>query len=67
MLTDWELWAVAAKVIEAEGDDVGEFLVDRVEALTEAGDDEGVMTWLAVAERVQQMLLGRPCDPKELN
>tara|TARA_R110000787_G_scaffold208846_7_gene318888 strand:+ start:23307 stop:23516 length:210 start_codon:yes stop_codon:yes gene_type:complete len=66
-LTDWELWAVAAKVMEAEGDDVGEFLVERVQALTEAGDDEGLMTWLAIAERVQQLLLGRPSDPKELN
>ncbi|MBZ9649976.1 hypothetical protein K9B33_20795 [Sphingobium sp. 3R8] len=66
-MTDWELWAVAAKVMDAEGDDVGEFLVDRVQALTEAGDHEGVMTWLAIADRVQQLLLGKPSDPKELN
>ncbi len=66
-LSDWELWAVAAKVMEAEGDDVGEFLIERVNALTEAGDDEGVMTWLAVADRVQQLMLGMPRDPKELN
>ncbi|MBA4092429.1 MAG: hypothetical protein C0494_17805 [Sphingobium sp.] len=66
-LTDWELWAVAAKVMEAEGDEVGEFLVERVHALTEAGDEDGVMTWLAVADRVQQLIAGKPSDPKELN
>lgn len=66
-LTDWELWAVAAKVMEAEGDDVGEFLVERVQALTEAGDEEGIMMWLAVADRVQQLKCGKPSDPKELN
>lgn len=66
-LTDWELWAVAAKVMDAEGDDVGEFLIERVHALTEAGDDEGVMMWLAVADRVQQLMLGKPRDPNEVN
>lgn len=66
-LTDWELWAIAAKVMDAEGDDVGEFLIERVHALTEAGDDEGVMTWLAVADRVQQLMICKPRDPKELN
>lgn len=67
MLTEWELWAVAAKVIAAEGDDVGEFLVDRVQSLTEAGDDDGVRTWLAVADRVQQLLMDKPKNPNEIN
>lgn len=67
MLANWELWAIAAKVMEAEGEDVGEYLVDRVQSLTEAGDDDGVATWLAVADRVQQLLLGKPSDPKEIN
>ncbi|WP_311270474.1 DUF6961 family protein [Sphingobium sp. WCS2017Hpa-17] len=66
-LTDCELWAIAAKVMDAEGDDVGEFLIERVHALTQAGDDEGVMMWLAVADRVQQLMLGKPRDPKEIN
>lgn len=66
-LTDWELWAVAAKVMEAEGDEVGEFLIERIHAMTEAGDDQGMMTWLAVADRVQRLMLDTPRDPKELN
>lgn len=66
-MTDWELWAVAAKVTAAEGDGVGDFLVDRVQSLTEAGDHDGVRTWLAVADRVQQLLMDRPVDPKEIN
>jgi ribosomal protein L18E len=66
-LTDWELWAVAAKVMEAEGEDVGEYLVDRVQNLTEAGDHDGVATWLAVADRVQQLRMDRPIDPNEVN
>lgn len=67
MLSDWELWAVAAKVIEAEGDDVGEFLVDRIHSLKEAGLDDGVRVWLAIADRVQQLLMGKPDSPNEVN
>lgn len=67
VLTDWELWAVAAKMIAAEGEDVGDLLVDRVQSLTEAGDDDGVATWLAIADRVQQLLMDRPVDRNEVN
>jgi hypothetical protein len=34
-LTDSDLWAVAARVMEAEGDSVGEFILERVHAMTE--------------------------------
>lgn len=66
-MTDWELWAVAGKVIASEREEVGEFLADRVRCLTDVGDDEGVKIWLAVADRVQQLLMDRPVDPSEVN
>lgn len=66
-LTDWELWAIAAKVMQAYGDDVGEFLVVRVQSLIEAGDHDGVAIWLAVADRVQQLLMDKPVHPNEVN
>jgi len=55
MLTDWELWAVANKVLEQHGEDVGAFLQERIETLGEAGDLDGVETWLAVAQRILAM------------
>jgi hypothetical protein len=65
-LTDWELWAIAVKVLDAEGDHVGDFIVDRINTLSKAGDHEGVAIWLAVADRVQR-LYDEPDDPKDLN
>ena len=66
-LTEWELWAIASKVLEAEGDDVGDFLLKRVRTLSHSGEKQGVTNWLAIAERVQQLLFGKPTDPRELN
>lgn len=65
-LTDWELWSIAAKVMDAEGEHAGDFIVARINDLSKAGDDEGVATWLAVAQRVQR-LCDEPGDPKALH
>ncbi len=64
-LTEREMWAVAIKVLRDE-EDSGAFLIERIKSLMDAGDEEGLETWLAVANRVQR-LIDRPADPEDLN
>lgn len=57
-IAERELWAVASTVLQNEGDDVAAFLLERVHSLMESGDNEGVSTWLAIADRVRQLVTG---------
>ncbi len=57
-ITERELWAVASTVLQNEGDDVAAFLLERVQSLMESGDDDGVSTWLAIADRIRQLVSG---------
>lgn len=52
---DRELWAVASTVLSSEGEDVEAFLVERIQSLMDAGDDAGVFTWIAIADRIKQL------------
>ena len=56
MLTDWELWAVANKVLDQHGENVGAFLQERIETLGEQDDTEGVATWLAIIQHVRKLV-----------
>lgn len=55
MISDKELWACASKVLDHHGPDVGRFIAERTAALAAAGDDAGIRTWVAIAERVDQL------------
>ncbi len=57
-IAEQELWAVASTVLQNEGDDVAAFLLERVHSLMESGDNEGVSTWLAIADRIRQLITG---------
>ncbi|OYW84094.1 MAG: hypothetical protein B7Z20_11510 [Sphingobium sp. 32-64-5] len=62
-LSDWELWACAQQVIKLHGDRAPVAVAERIGALAEAGDGEGVEAWKAIAERVDQLMdyrKGRP-------
>jgi len=44
-LEEWELWACAHKVIEQHGDDVEDFVIERIAAMAQAQDLDGIATW----------------------
>jgi len=44
MTRDEELWACALQVMKVHGDGVGDYIVERITALEQAGDTDGVDT-----------------------
>ncbi len=64
-LEEWEVWAVASKVIEMHGADVGDYLLGRVQAMMDSGDDDGLAHWMMIAAKVK--LLQEPDDLSRLN
>lgn len=62
-LTDWELWACAQKVIADHKAKAPAHVASMIGTMASAGDHEGVQTWQAIAERVDQLMdyrSGRP-------
>ena len=55
MISERELWACAQQVLRQHGDGADLFLAERVAALAVAGDSGGVLTWKAIADRVDQL------------
>lgn len=55
MLSDWELWAVAAAVESQHGDGAPLHVAERIGALALAGDIDGVAAWQAVAARLDNV------------
>jgi len=52
---DRELWACAIQVERQHGDDAPRFVAERIGALAVAGDQDGVTTWKAIAQRLDQL------------
>ncbi len=52
MLSDWELWACAATVLEQHGDRAALFVAERIGALALEGKADGVATWQQIAARI---------------
>ncbi len=52
MTPEQERWGFAAKLREMHGDRVGNVLLERHDAMVEAGDADGVAFWLDIAWRV---------------
>lgn len=66
MLSDWELWACANRVLQTDGDDAPPHVAEQIGALARAGDAEGVRTWQAIAARLVQLsATGGPAPPTE--
>jgi len=55
-LTDWELWAVANKVLQQHGENAPLHVAERIGALTFAGDDGGVAAWKGIERRLLELM-----------
>ena len=58
-----ELWGVALWVEKAHGDRGPSFIAERIDALAQAGEDDGVRLWREVAHRFD-CLAGRQKDER---
>jgi len=63
-ISDWELWAVANRLVEEDGRRAHIEVAERLLELEAAGDVEGHITWLMIGERVTKLLRERPA-PRE--
>jgi hypothetical protein len=64
-LTDWEIWACAQQMIKEHGAKAPLQVALRIAELATGGDADGVQTWQAIAERVDQLMdyrTGRPLN-----
>ncbi|WP_238995317.1 DUF6961 family protein [Sphingomonas solaris] len=52
MFPEQELWASARYLLKIHGPRAPAFAASRIAALTEAGDDDGVMAWRMIADRI---------------
>lgn len=55
MLSDWELWACANRVLQSHGKNASLHAAEQIEALTRAGDADGARAWRAIARRIAQL------------
>lgn len=63
ILKDWELWACAQNILKDHCGQAPLHAAKRVEELTSAGDKAGAATWLAIADRVDQLMDFRNGQP----
>jgi hypothetical protein len=63
MLSDWELWACANHVLQTHGDKAPLHVAEQIGALALAGDEAGIRTWQAIAERIVQLSSNAPDRP----
>jgi hypothetical protein len=62
MLSQWELWAVANKILEQHGEDARDFIAERRRQLQACGDAAGVDAWARIVACVEQ-LEAEPAGP----
>ena len=55
MISEWELWAVAVKLVEQHGDDAHAHALGRQRELEVKGDTGGVNAWTAIAARIRAL------------
>ena len=66
MLSEWELWACANRVLQTYGETAPLYVAEQIGALALAGDAEGIRTWQAIAGISQLSATGGPAPPTEL-
>ena len=54
-ISDRKLWACANEVLRQHGDRAAEFVAETVAALAACDDRKGVNTWIAIADRIDQL------------
>ena len=59
MISEWELWACANHIHGQHGIGAPRVIAERIEALAQAGDQAGVATWQAIAERYTKLVAPR--------
>ena len=62
MLSDWELFAVAKKLIKEHGLEAADAALRRADDLAKRGDLDGEAVWLAVGRKIELVL----ADPSGL-
>ncbi len=55
MLSEWQLWACVHQVLQTHGDKAPLYVAEQIGALALAGDEAGIRTWQAIAERIVQL------------
>lgn len=55
MLSEWELWACANRVLQTHGDNAPFHVAEQIGALALTGDADGVRTWQGIARRIAQL------------
>lgn len=55
MLSEWELWACANRVLQSHGENASLHAAEQIKALTQAGDADCVRAWRAIARRIAQL------------
>ncbi len=55
MLSEWELWACANRVLQSHGENASLHAAEQIEALAQAGDTNGVRVRRAIARRIAQL------------
>jgi hypothetical protein len=58
MLTEWELWACAQRMVDDHGADAPIHAAMRADELLENGDQEGCSTWVLIMHRTKELLAG---------
>jgi hypothetical protein len=56
VISDWELWACANKLVEQHGRDAPKEAFERRLELEGQGDETGAQVWALIAERSVQLL-----------
>lgn len=55
MLSDWELWAVANRLMQEHGDTAAGVASLKATEMEAQGDERGKAVWMAVAERINRL------------
>jgi hypothetical protein len=55
MLSDWELWAIANRLIVDQGPDAAIEAALRADEMLERNDLNGQRTWICVLDRIKEL------------
>lgn len=55
LLTEWELWAVANRMISDHGEDAKIQAAMKADACLDRGDPDGTTNWIAIIRRIDQL------------
>lgn len=55
-----ELWACGQHLLATKGDGADAFVADRIADFATRGDERGVRTWRAIADRMDRLRLTGP-------